>query len=193
MFVITNGYLEIMISPSDVLVVKHLIGINSRERKRKTTTLGKYAGENMNSTIIMVVVGATILATSTLAFGATLTTPLEFNLIGASNNIAVTTARANVTAIDFIQEVAGDGVIQTNGTIFTVGNEDPVNTHTFEICLSMEGPVGVFSPGIGTSPACTTTSSIPPNAMLVGQTIYIPTPIDILDLLNISVSIEETS
>ena len=191
MFVIMNGYLEIRISPSDVLVVKHLIGINVM--KRKTTTLGKYAWGNMNSTIIMAVVGATILTTTTLAFGATLTTPLGFNLIGASNNVAVPAARANVTAIDFIQEVAESGVIQTNGTTFTVGNEDIVNAHTFQVCLSMQGPVGVFSPGIGADPACTTTSSIPASAKLIGQTIYIPTPMNITALLNISVSVEETS
>ena len=145
----------------------------------------------MNNSIAIAIIGAVVLTTSTLAFGATLTTPLEFNLIGASNNVLVSAARANVTAIDFIQEVSGDGVVETDGINFSVGNEDTVNAHIFEICLVIEGPIGVFNPNIGSSPACTTTSSIPANAILTGQLITTMNSTDIDDLLSVSMSIEE--
>lgn len=145
----------------------------------------------MNSTVIMVIIGVIVLTTSTLAFGITLTTPLEFNLIGASDNTPVAAARANVTAIDFIQVVGSNGVIQTNGTTFSVGNEDAVSAHIFEVCLTMEGPIGVFIPGVGQSPACTTTSSIPASAINTDHTIYISTSMNITSLQNISMSVEE--
>ncbi len=145
----------------------------------------------MNSLIIIIIIGMGILTTATLGVGATLATPLEFNLIGASDNVPVPSARANVTSIDFIVEVGSAGVIQTNGTIFTVGNEDTINAHIFEVCLTMEGPIGVFSPASGSAPACKTTASIPANGKLVGQTIYISPQINVTSLLNISVSIEE--
>lgn len=132
-----------------------------------------------------------ILSTATFAFAATLSTPLGFNLIGASDNVLVGVARANVTSIDFIQEVADGGVIETDGINFSVGNEDTLNAHIFEICLVLEGPIGVFSPVAGDTPACTTTSSILANAILAGQTINIATAIDIDDLYSISIAVEE--
>ena len=54
----------------------------------------------MNSSIVIIIMGIAIITTTTIAYGATLTTPLEFNLIGASNNNEVAAARANVTSID---------------------------------------------------------------------------------------------
>ncbi len=147
----------------------------------------------MSSSIIIAIIGMVILSTATFAFAATLSTPLEFNRIGASDNTPVPSSRANVTAIDFIVEVGSQGVIQTNGTIFSVGNEDTANAHIFEVCLTMEGPIGVYSPGAGASPSCITTSSIPANAIHTGHTIYIPTEINVTSLLNISVSVEEVT
>lgn len=134
-----------------------------------------------------------ILSTATFAFAATLNTPLEFNLIGASDNVPVLAARVNVTSIDFITQVADDGVIETDGINFSVGNEDILNAHTFEICLVLEGPTGVFNPTSGSIPACTTTSSIAANAILVNQIITITNATDINDLRNISITAEETS
>ena len=73
----------------------------------------------MNNSIIMTIIGIMVLTTATIGYGATLATPLEFNLIGASDNTAVGAARANVTSIDFIQEVGSNGVIVINGTNFS--------------------------------------------------------------------------
>jgi len=104
----------------------------------------------------MIIIGITVLTTATIGVGTTLATPLEFNLIGASDN-TVGSIKANITSIDFIQQVGSNGVIQINGTTFWVGNEDTVNAHVFQVCLTMEGSIGVFTPAAGESPACTST------------------------------------
>jgi len=147
----------------------------------------------MNGSIIMAIIGLGILTTATIGFGATLATPLEFNLIGASDNTEVEAARANVTSIDFIQEVGSNGVIQINGTTFSVGNEDTVNAHVFEVCLTMEGPIGTFVPAAGESPACTATTPIAANTVGTGFTINFLTTMNVTSLQNISVSVEETT
>lgn len=147
----------------------------------------------MNNSMIIAIIGISVMATATVGIGATLSTPLSFNLIGASDNTAVGVARANITSIDFIQEVGSNGVIQINGTTFSVGNEDPVNSHVFEICLTMEGPIGTFSPPAGESPACTSTLSIAANAIHTDHTINFLTKMNVTSLQNISASIEETT
>ena len=147
----------------------------------------------MNNSMIIAIIGILVMATATVGFGATLATPLSFNLIGASDNTPVPSARANITSIDFIQQVGSNGVIQINGTTFWVGNEDPVNAHVFEICLTMEGPIGTFSPAAGESPACTGTLSIAANAISTGHTINFLIPMNVTSLQNISASIEETT
>jgi len=145
----------------------------------------------MNNSMIGAIIGIIVMATATVGFGATLATPLEFNLIGASDNTAVEAARANITSIDFIQEVGSNGVIQINGTDFSVGNEDTINSHVFEICLTMEGPIGTFTPAAGESPACTTTSAIAANAIDTDNTINFVTKMNVTSLQNISASVEE--
>ena len=147
----------------------------------------------MNSLLIYIIAGMVILATSSLAFGATLATPLEFNLIGASDNVIVAAARANMTGITFITEVSELGVVETDGINFDVGNEDPLNAHTFEICLVLEGPIGVYNPNSGAAPACTTTQSIPAGTVLVSQIINLSNATSVNDLLDVSISIEELS
>ncbi len=145
----------------------------------------------MNSLMIMIIIGVTVLTVGTIGFGAALTTPLEFNLIGASNNNIIEAARVNITAIDFIQ-VGSNGVIQINGTTFSIGNEDTVNTHVFQVCLIIEGPIGIFITGVGQSPACVSTTAIAANAIHTDHTIYFPSNMNITSLYDISVSVEET-
>ena len=145
----------------------------------------------MNSSIIMALIGVAILSIFSIAYAATLSTPLEFNLIGASNNNEVASARANVTSIAFIQEVGSNGVIQINGTNFSIGNNDTINAHVFQVCMIMEGPIGTFTPTAGESPACTSTLSIAANAVHTDHTINFLTRMNVTSLHNISLSVEE--
>jgi len=147
----------------------------------------------MNNSMVMTIIGITMISGATIGYGATLSTPLEFNLIGASDNTAVGAARANVTSISFIQEVGTNGVIEINGTNFSIGNIDTVNAHVFQVCLTMEGPIGTFTPAAGESPACTTTASIAANAIHTSHTINFVTMMNVTSLQNISVSVEETT
>ena len=147
----------------------------------------------MNSSTIMTIIGIAMISGATVGYGATLSTPLEFNLIGASDNTAVGAARANVTSISFIQEVGANGVIQINGTNFSIGNIDTINAHVFQVCLTMEGPIGTFTPAAGESPACTTTASIAANAIHTSHTINFVTNMNVTSLQNISVSVQETT
>lgn len=147
----------------------------------------------MNNSMIIAIIGIMVMAIATVGFGATLATPLQINFIGASDNTEVVAARANITSIDFIQQVGSNGVIQINGTNFSVGNEDTVNAHVFEICLTMEGPIGTFTPPAGQSPACTSTLSIAANAIHTDHTINFLIPMNVTSLVNISASVEETS
>ena len=147
----------------------------------------------MNSSTIMTIIGIAMISGATVGYGATLSTPLEFNLIGASDNTAVGAARANVTSISFIQEVGTNGVIEINGTNFSIGNIDTVNAHVFQVCLTMEGPIGTFTPAAGESPACTTTASIAANAIHTSHTINFENNMNVTSLQNISVSVQETT
>ncbi|MCV0366932.1 MAG: hypothetical protein K5798_06700 [Nitrosopumilus sp.] len=187
-----NGCPGSMINHYDVLAARLPIGTNLKISKiTETTSQEKFLGEIMNSTAITAIIGIAILTTSTLAFGATISTPLSFNLIGASDNVEVPAPSVNITSIDFIQEVAGNGVIETDAINFSVGNEDPLNSHSYEVCLVIEGPIGIFNPSAGGTPACTTTSSIPANGIITNQLISTTNATAISDLLNISVSVEE--
>ncbi len=147
----------------------------------------------MNNMPIIALIGIAILVTSTVGFGATLSTTPEFNRIGGSDNNVVNAARGNVTALVWTEEVAADGVIETDEITFTVGNEDTTNAHDFQICAVIEGPASTFTPAADSPPECVSVSSIAANGETTGQIISFATAVDVNDILDISFSIEETS
>lgn len=109
----------------------------------------------MNTLPIIAVIGMAVLVTATVGFGATLSTTPTFNLIGASDNNAVGTARGNVTDLVWTEEVGTHGEIETDEITFNVGNED-TSSHDFQICAVIEFNNGsaYFSPAAGSAPAC---------------------------------------
>ena len=145
----------------------------------------------MNSLAIIAAIGMAVLVTSTVGFGASLTTTPEFNLIGASENLAVGTARGNVTALVWTEQVATDGLIETDEITFTVGNEDASNAHAFQVCAVIEGPASTYTPAAGSAPACVNVSSAAALAETAGQIISFSTPVDVNDIVDISFTIEE--
>jgi len=142
---------------------------------------------------IIAFIGIAILVTSTIGFGATISTTPTFNLIGASDNITVAAARGNVTALVWTEEVADDGVIETDEITFTVGNEDTGNSHAFQICAVIEGPSSTYTPSAGSPPECVSVSSIAALAESTGEIISFATAVDVNDIVDISFTIEETS
>jgi len=147
----------------------------------------------MNNLPIIALIGIAILVTSTVGFGATLSTTPEFNRIGGSDNNVVNAARGNVTALVWTEEVAADGVIETDEITFTVGNEDTTNAHTFQICAVIEGPAATYTPAAASPPECVSVGSIAASDEATGQIISFATAVDVNDILDISFTIEETS
>ncbi|AJW70531.1 hypothetical protein [Nitrosopumilus adriaticus] len=145
----------------------------------------------MKSLPIIALLGIAILVTSTVGFGATLTNTPTFNLIGASDNNEVSTARGNITALTWTEEVSTEGVIETDSIVFAVGNEDTTESHDFQICAVIEGPVGTYTPAAGQIPACTLTGEIAAYANSTSHYINFTTPVNVTSIVDISFSIEE--
>lgn len=141
--------------------------------------------------LILASIGVVVLAVSTVGLAASLNTTPTFNLIGASDNNVVYTARGNLTEIVWNEEISPLGEIQMDQITFTIGNEDLSAAHTFQICAIIEGPVAVFSPSEGSPPECVNTSSISASAKLTGQIISFANPITISSIIDFSFSIEE--
>lgn len=150
----------------------------------------------MSNLPVMAIIGMAILVSATVGFGATLTTTPEFNLIGASNDNLVGTARGNITALVWTEEVGLNGQIETDQIIFTVGNEDISAAHDFEVCavIQFDNASGTFySPTAGSSPACTTTGALAASAEITSQAIDFLLPVNVTEMYDISFAIEELS
>ena len=152
----------------------------------------KNNNSSMDQKILYAMVGIAILATSTLGFGASLSTTPAPDRIGASDNISVAAARGNITSIVWTEEVAADGVIEVDTITFTVGNEDTA-AHAFQVCAVLEGPASTYSPAAGSAPECVAVSSIAQDAVTTSQSITFSTAVDASDIVDISFTIEETS
>ena len=151
----------------------------------------------MDKKAIYAIMGIAVLATSTLAFGASLATTTAVDRIGSDSNVAVAAARGNVTALAWTEEVAADGVIEVDTITFTVGNEDTAAAHTFQVCAVIEGPASTFSPAAGSAPECVSTASIGARGagsdQQTGVTLAFTTAVDVTDIVDISISLEETA
>ena len=147
----------------------------------------------MSNLPIFAIIGVAVLVSATVGFGATLSTTPEFNRIGGSDNNVVNAARGNVTALVWTEEVATDGVIETDEITFTVGNEDTSAAHAFQVCAVIEGPASTYTPAAGSPPECVTTGSIAAWGESTGQIISFTTPVDVNDIVDISFTIEEVS
>ena len=143
------------------------------------------------SILIFGMIGAIVLAVSTIGLAASINTDPVFNFIGASDNSIVYAARGNLTEIVWNEEISPLGFIEMDQLTFTVGNEDSSAAHTFEVCAIIEGPVAVFSPAVGTPPECVTTSSIDASAELTGQIISFANAVIVSNIIDFSFSIEE--
>ena len=149
----------------------------------------------MNSLPIIAVIGMAVLVTATIGFGNTLATSPDFNFIAGSDNNAVTAARGNITELVWTEEVGNHGEIETDEITFTVGNEDIVNAHTYQVCAVIEFNNGsaYYSPAEGDAPACTNVSYLSPSANATSQTIAFALPVNVTEIIDISFTLEETS
>ena len=149
----------------------------------------------MNSLPVIAVIGMLVLVTATIGFGNTLATTPQFNFIAGSDNNAVTAARGNITALVWTEEVGKHGEIETDQITFTVGNEDPLAAHQFQVCAVIEFNNGTayFSPPAGDAPACVSVSSVAAEAETASQQIEFVLPVNVTEIIDINFSMEETS
>ena len=140
---------------------------------------------------LLAIIGVAVLVVSTIGFGASLTTNPSINRIGGSDNNVVASARGNVTALAWTEEVNSTGVVATKQIKFSVWNEDPTNAHSFQICAVLEGPSGVYKPSAGQSPACNSTASIPALTKIDLVGINFTTTTTVKDIVDLSFSVEE--
>ena len=153
----------------------------------------------MNSMPIIALIGMAVLVTATVGFGATLVDAPTFSLIGASDNNVVNTARGNVTAILWTEEVGPNGQIETDRIDFTVANNSTTGPITFDVCAVIEFNNGTayYSPPAGDTPACVSVSSIGANGYgsdtATGQQIAFTLPVNVTEMIDISFTMEETS
>lgn len=145
----------------------------------------------MNNMPIIALIGIAILVTSTVGFGATFTTAPDINRISGSDDNVVAAARGNITAIEWIEEVSAEGVIEMDSIVFAVGNEDTVSAQIFEICAVVEGPVSTFTPAAGSPPACRTTPNIAASGNNTLNYINFTIPMNVTSIVDISFTIEE--
>lgn len=149
----------------------------------------------MSNMSLIAIVGIAILVTATVGFGATLSTTPTFNLIGASDNNVVGTARGNITNLAWTEQVGTHGEIETDQIDFRVGNTDPSIAIIFDVCAVVEFNNGsaYFSPAAGSAPACVTTDSIPASSYDTTNTIAFTLPINVTEIVDISFSMEEST
>lgn len=126
-----------------------------------------------------------------IGLGASFSTAPDINRISGSDDNIVAAARGNMTEIGWNEVVSPLGNVEMNQINFTVGNEDLFASHIFQICAVVEGPVVVYAPVVGSSPACMTTSSIPASGNLTGQIISFGTTMNVTDIIDFSFSMEE--
>lgn len=150
---------------------------------------------NMNSLPIVALIGMAVLVTATVGFGATLVDAPTFSLIGASDNNAVNTARANVTAILWTEEVGTHGEIETDRMDFTVANNSTTGPLTFDVCAVIEFNNGsaYYSPATGQEPACVTTDAISANTLDTSNYIDFTLAVNVTEMVDLSISIQESA
>lgn len=98
--------------------------------------------------------------------------------------------QGHIEDVSWIKKVSIDGVIEINGINFSVVNDD-YNSHLFEICAVIEGPIGEFTPSLDSPPACTSLEIIEGNEKLKNQSIGFLKGVKVSDLIGISIAIQE--
>ncbi len=98
--------------------------------------------------------------------------------------------QGHIEDISWVKKVSSEGVIEINGIIFTVVNDDH-NLHLFEICAVIEGPFGKFTPSFDDPLSCTTLELIEGYGKLVNQSIDFSKGVKVSEIIDISIVIQE--
>ena len=131
------------------------------------------------------IVGIAILATTTLGFGASLSTPTTLDRIGNNDNVAVSAADTYVTKVTWTESASDITSITVE-----INNTDTI-THTYEICVITKAGASI-SDTTGTSVDCTSTGSIA-SKVIGSAAINFAIPLNASLVDGSDISIEQTS
>lgn len=130
-----------------------------------------------------------ILATSSMALADELLIEKTFLDVQLENDTIV--PRGHIDDIEWIKRVSSEGVIEIKGISFSVINDDD-ESHLFQICMIIEGPIGTFTPILENPPTCISTETIDGKNKIKNQLIEFSKGIQVSDLEGISFTIQES-
>jgi hypothetical protein len=125
-----------------------------------------------------------ILATSSIALGDQSLSSSELNENGTIS------PHGHIEDVSWVKKVSTDGVIEIDGITFSIVNNDE-NSHLYEVCAVIEGPIGEFTSSVDNSPACTSFEMVNGNEKLTNQSIDFFKGVKVSDLIDISIIIQE--
>lgn len=131
-----------------------------------------------------------IIATSTMAIADQSILIESFTTVSSDDENPTLFPRGYVDNISWVKKVSTEGVIEINGIIFSVMNEDNI-THLFEICAVIEGPRGTYTPSIDEPLTCTKTEEIEGNSTSVNHYIDFSKGVRVSELFDISITVQE--
>ena len=131
-----------------------------------------------------------VVATSTMALADQSLLIESFSTVSLNDETSILFPRGYVENISWVKKVSIDGVIEIDGIIFSVINEDDI-PHSFEICAVIEGPIGTYTPSLDNTLACTNTEEIEGNNTSINQSIHFFKGVKVSELIAISITIHE--
>jgi len=131
-----------------------------------------------------------VIATSTMALADQSLLIESFSTVSLDDENPTLFPQGYVDNISWVKKVSTDGVIEIDGIIFSVINEDNF-PHSFEICAVIEGPIGTYTPSIDDSLACTNTEEIEGNSISINRSIDFSKGVKVSELIDISITIQE--
>jgi len=131
-----------------------------------------------------------VIATSTMALADQSILIESFSTVRLNDENPTLFPRGYVDNISWVKKVSSDGVIEIDGIIFSVINEDNI-AHSFEICAVIEGPLGMYTPSLDSPLACTNTGEIAESNTSINQSIDFPKGVKVSELIDISITIQE--
>jgi len=105
-------------------------------------------------------------------------------------DISTFAPQGHIEDISWVKKVSPEGVIEIDGIIFSVVNDDH-NLHLFEICAVIEGSFGKFTPSFDDSLSCTSLEMIEGSGKMTNQSIDFSKGVKVSEIIDVSIVIQE--
>lgn len=131
-----------------------------------------------------------VLGTATIALADESYLVQSLSNFELKEEISTFAPRGHIEDISWVKKVSSEGVIEINGIIFTVVNDDH-NLHLFEICAVIEGPFGKFTPSFDDPLSCTSLDMIEGYGKLTNQSLDFSKGVKVSEIIDVSIVIQE--